>query len=486
MSATAILTYFNNKKTLFAAAIIFIFPFILFSFWNVPSTDDYMIIAKKNQFSFWQLQSNIYHNWTGRYFATFVSGLFSYSGFLYSHYYLHSILLLLLTIFSWLFCLNQINNHLLNNKFTFSSLAFFSMFLLIAEINIIPENVTAFYWFSSAVTYQLPLIILIFLAGIIINSLFNFQVKIIRFIVASLLIIMLNGCNEIITLFVLIHTGCVLSYFLFTHKKIPRYILSLFLINIISAGFLFFSPGIANRSSLLGHGSLLSAAGIAFIKFFILNWFFLKEPLWWFLLLFTVIFFISNKDVLRKKFKNIAKPSAALLLMFYAVSILLTYIPVLYITNGSIPLRAENIICFLNSLLLLFIIAVISGNSNISAASFSTVYKNRFLLFSLAVFCTANMKNVTDSLLSGYFYSKIMNERLDLFKSAKQQNLYNITIDDYGTVINKKLTGFPFANRQIIKDIITKPPPIICFKNDLYDMNYIKQFYGIKNLYIRK
>ena len=166
------LEYINNKKTFFIAAAVFILPFILLSFWSFPAADDYMIINKKNQFSFWQLQQNIYQNWTERYFATFISSIFSYNGFLYSHYYLHSLLLLLFTIFSWLFCLNQINKYLLSGRLSFSGLVLISLLLLILEINIIPEPVTTFYWFSSAVTYQLPLIILIFLAGIIIKSLF--------------------------------------------------------------------------------------------------------------------------------------------------------------------------------------------------------------------------------------------------------------------------------------------------------------------------
>ncbi|MEJ7678912.1 MAG: hypothetical protein WKG06_13870 [Segetibacter sp.] len=133
-----------------------------------------MIIDKRSQFSFWQLQSTVYQNWSGRYFATFISSIFSYSGFLYSHYYLHTILLLSLTVVSWLFCLRQINKYLLYNRLSLSSLVILSLLLLVVEINIIPEPVTAFYWFSSAVTYQLPLILIILLTGIIIKLLFTF------------------------------------------------------------------------------------------------------------------------------------------------------------------------------------------------------------------------------------------------------------------------------------------------------------------------
>jgi hypothetical protein len=38
------------------------------------------------------------------------------------------------------------------------------------------------------------------------------------------------------------------------------------------------------------------------------------------------------------------------------------------------------------------------------------------------------------------------------------------------------------ANRQILKDIIAKPSPIICFGDDLYDVNYMKEFYRVKKL----
>jgi hypothetical protein len=73
MPATELLKYISNKKVLFSAIIVFIIPFVLFAFWNFPSADDYMIINKRSQFSFWELQSDVYHNWSGRYFATFVS-----------------------------------------------------------------------------------------------------------------------------------------------------------------------------------------------------------------------------------------------------------------------------------------------------------------------------------------------------------------------------------------------------------------------------
>ncbi len=485
MPAKTLLNYFNNKKVVFSAIIVFIIPFIIFSFWNFPSADDYMIIDKRPQLTFWQLQISVYNHWTGRYFATFISSVFSYSGFLYSHYYFHTLLLLLFTVFSWLFCLIQANKYFLKERLSLSSLVLLSLLLLIIEINVIPEPVTAFYWFSSAVTYQLPLIILIFLTGIVIKLLFTSLNKIIYFIIASLLITLLNGCNEIITLFVLVHSSCLLGYYLFTCKKVSWFIIVLYILNLVCACFLLFSPGIANRSALLGNGSFETSISIAFIKFIVINWFFLKEPLWWFLVFFVCLFFLNNKDLPGQIFKNVKKVSLTFLLIIYAATGLFIYVPVLYVTNGSLPLRAENIICFLYSLILIFILTIhILAKINID--SFSIFYKYRYLLLSVLIFSTANMKRIADSLLSGYFYSAVMKERLSLLENAKRQNSHEVTFEDYKTAVNKKIKEHPALNREILKDIILKPPPLICFGSDAYDLYFMKEFYGIKKLNIRE
>jgi hypothetical protein len=56
---------------------------------------------------------------------------------------------------------------------------------------------------------------------------------------------------------------------------------------------------------------------------------------------------------------------------------------------------------------------------------------------------------------------------------------------DYETAVKKKIKeDFPIADRQVLKDIIVKPPSIICFGGDLYDLNYMKEFYGLKKLNI--
>ena len=289
MEVTTFISLLNSRKFLLSAVVVFLIPFIAFCFWNFPSADDYIIIAKRDQYHFLELQKRFYLTWTGRYFATFISTAFSYTGFLYSHYYLHTLLLFFFTALSWLFCLSQINKLVFNKRLSTTTLLLISLLLLVFEINVIPEPVTAFYWFSSAITYQLPLILLLLFIGAITRIQLMPSGKKVLVVTAAFLAVLLNGCNEVITLCTLIASTGAIGYCYYNYKRIPPYILLLYAVNLLSAGLLLFGPGIINRASLIDHSPIFSIISIAFIKFIILNWYFLKEPLWWLSLLFICL-----------------------------------------------------------------------------------------------------------------------------------------------------------------------------------------------------
>ncbi|HEX8461235.1 MAG TPA: DUF6056 family protein [Segetibacter sp.] len=483
---SSIINFINNKKFFFVAVGIFLFPYLLFSFWNMPSADDYMILDKKPIYGFWQLQSWVYHNWTGRYVATFVSSIFSYSGFLYLHYYLHALLLLAFTFFAWLFCLRQINKYFLSNYLSLSTVVLVSLFLLVLELIIIPETVTAFYWFSSAITYQLPLLLMVILIGLIIQLMLGKDKKITFFIPASILIICINGFNESITLFILVTSTILLGYYFITYKKIPKFILALYVISLISSAFLLLAPGIIHRGSLISASPVFTILSIAVIKFSILHWFVFKEPVWWFSVFFLSIFFSNNKHLYGQQFTKFTKPSSAAVLAFYVAGGIIIYFPILYVTNGSLPLRTENILCFLFSLILLLIVSIFISNRVVVSSCTILISRYKYVLLSVLIFSSGNMKKVADTLLSGYFYKQVMAERLDLFERAKSNRQHEVTFDNYETAVDKRLKLYPLLDRRILKDIISKPPPIICFESDLYDINYLKELYGIQKLTIQK
>jgi hypothetical protein len=169
------------------------------------------------------------------------------------------------------------------------------------------------------------------------------------------------------------------------------------------------------------------------------------------------------------------------------LSILFIYIPILYVANGSLPLRTENIICFLCSLILLVIVSVfISARVKQAAPLLVGAFQYRYLLVSILIFSSGNMQRVTDSLLSGYFYKQVMQERISLFEDAKRRQTHEVTFDAYEVAVSKRLKEHPLLERRVLKNIIVKTPPLICFESDLYDINYMKELYGIKILHLNK
>jgi hypothetical protein len=96
------------------------------------------------------------------------------------------------------------------------------------------------------------------------------------------------------------------------------------------------------------------------------------------------------------------------------------------------------------------------------------------------------MKKVSDSLLSGFFYNQVMRNRLQILEDAKRRQQIEVNFDDYQTAVNAQIVKHPFANRQMLRQIILRPPPIICFQENFYDLSYVKELYGIKKLTVNK
>ena len=98
---------FRNRKKLLAAKLlliialfVFFAPLIILPFFNHPCADDYICGYQLKEKGFWAYQSFIYQHWGGRFAATFTGSLFALNNYLYDHYYMHSILLLIINFFS--------------------------------------------------------------------------------------------------------------------------------------------------------------------------------------------------------------------------------------------------------------------------------------------------------------------------------------------------------------------------------------------------
>src|SRR6478672_10649205 len=114
--------YITGKLILFAklllvvALIVFFAPLFILPFFNHACADDYICGYHLSTKGFWKYQQFIYNNWGGRFAATFTGSLFAKNNYLYDHYYLHSILLLLLNILSAFFMIGVANKYVLKDQ----------------------------------------------------------------------------------------------------------------------------------------------------------------------------------------------------------------------------------------------------------------------------------------------------------------------------------------------------------------------------------
>lgn len=480
----------NSPKFAFTCLIGFIIPFFVFSFWNHLSADDYYIGIKKQTENFWPIQYYYYTHWHGRYISIFSTSVLVFSGLLYSKTYLIGTYFLITTLLSFLYLTFQINRYVLKNMFSFFSLIVISLLLLVMELNVIPQPVTAFYWYSGAITYQQPLIFLMLLSGSAVGMFYSSKRKKLYASATLIFLVCMQGYNEMITIWFLINTTLSAIYYIYKQQKNKRIIIVLMTCNYITAVILLFAPGNFHRAATFDHSSAFTILAISFGRFIVLNWFFLKEPLWWFLLLL-----LSSKEglkqpLLRNSFFVLLKEIRLIyLLLLYTFFSVCTYFPILYVSNGSIPNRMENQLCFLSGLTVMFIIYLKLPEKSCLYCS-SVINNYRFLLISIFIFCTSNLEIILQTICSGYFYNQVMEERLSKLKSAQLMQLPEIKTDDYTIAVRKKINAqFPIGARKTLMELMEQKPPLLFFTDDLSssaNVVILQKFYNIDTITVNR
>ncbi len=459
--------FIRSWRILFVCAIVYLLPFFIFSFWNHLAADDYFIGVKKQSQGFWDVQYFNYMNWNGRYAAIFSTTVLVFTNLLYNTSDLIGIYFLTATLLSFFYLLLQINRYLLFGAISRLTIFTAALVLLIAELNVIPQPVSQFYWFSGAVTYQQPLILFFLLAGMVIRVFSSAAYRYLYILLALFLLVCMLGHNEMLTIWFLLWSTALALFTIYTNQKNKRLILVLIGCSYVAALILLLAPGNFSRANIFDRSPVVNIAGISTAKFIILNWFILKEPLWWFFL-FILISDTRLKHQLAAHafFRRLAALKFVPLMLLYVALGILTYFPILYVSNGSIPYRMENAICFLNSLVLitiLFLKSPLPVHSGVSLA-----YRYRYLLISMGIFLTTNTEKVLQTLASGFFYNQVMEERLATLRTGSSGKQSIIRLDSYDLAVQKKIRErFPEGTRKLLQEAMVEKPPLLFFMDDL-------------------
>lgn len=170
--------------------------FIALSFFDYPSADDFCYAAKARQLGFIGAQAFWYEHWSGRYTLNLVYTAFSLSGDLFKIYRFPPIMLLISTWLGFCFLIARITQKQVSTPRIFL-LGGIGTVLFIAGA---PDIAQTFYWPGGSFTYQIPNILLIFLLGLLIwreTTAKNNRLRILIFLLSSLLVIAIIGANEV-------------------------------------------------------------------------------------------------------------------------------------------------------------------------------------------------------------------------------------------------------------------------------------------------
>lgn len=480
------------KLLLVIALLIFFLPLFILPFFNHPCADDYICGTHLSTKGFWEYQSFIYNNWGGRFAATFVGSLFATDNYLYDHYWLHSVLLLLLYILSGLFMISTLNKYVLKDEAVQKNIAWICLLFVALQVCSLAEPSTFIFWFSSAITYQLPVVLLQLQVGLWIMILHTNKplAKLPAYILLPLLMIVVNGFNE---LFIVVQAFLLLFVFLSGgQKKMPKLFTVIILLGFVaSALIVLLSPGIHSRTAIIEPKGIL--VGIAAVGYHIAEslWSIGKNPIFW----FAVIMLFVYGNYGRQKFRHLSLVKVfikkrwllpVMIIMFLMIAI---GIAVIGLKGGIIPDRFVNAVITV-SIVLLLVLAFAEGVvlERLQVNFLSTTLQ-LFIFFVAVVGLLANsyIKDAYKSLIAAPMYNTIMSERETKLKEAAL-NKQPAVVESYDASLKKYLQQDYGNSTKTLQDLVQQKPSFIFFEDDLtteYSIETLQHFYSLDSIIVK-
>lgn len=228
---------------LLVGALLSLAPVLGLALFSFPSADDYCVAIEVRK-GFWHMQSNTYLNWTGRYSATLLQTASSQWD--------------LATIYPW-FCVLTVVATLLAFRASIGSLcpretsrlgvAAAAATGTVVFIGRLPSATEAFFWMTSAVTYQWAIIVYLAWLALLVESVGQERVTIARRFLIAALTAILPGFNEVLAPVVLLTIVAAGVIDRTQTKRSSGFFVSLIAIAVVMTVVSLMAPGNSIRSS---------------------------------------------------------------------------------------------------------------------------------------------------------------------------------------------------------------------------------------------
>ena len=484
----------NYTNLIWGVFLFCLFPFLLLSFFNIMTTDDFILYNSCRDRGFLSTQSYIY-GWTGRYTATFIGSVLLEMG-LPQWYFLHTWVLLGGTWSALLFVLMTVNTMVMKRLYRPGTLASGASVLLLLFLYVQAEISTGLYWFSSAITYQPAFILFLFLVGCLIR---RYYTGLRRYdVLIMLLIFLIVGCNEIAAVFL---TFLLLTLLIgyYRTRSVGR-ILQFYLLVAIAADLLIvISSGLFTlRYKEMGpSGGYINIFPIVLFRAFSVFYAIFKTPLFW--IAAATLYFAGAKmsysptlkaEPATFKERRIFIPG----LIILSGLMVLTLAAITLITRGPLPQRALNNLIELTAfgLLALFFTAGILHRpdwakawTDVAAKMHSWVLPGLILSTMIAADAFAD---AWSSCFTGYFYAAAERAREKQIQAAAQSHQKTIVLEPFEESLQREIQRvFPHGTFETVHQWLQTKPALLYFAQDAEnaDRGYA-EFCGIDSVNIER
>ena len=223
-------------------ALISLTPVLALTLYPFPSADDYCLAVEVRK-GFWYMQSHTYLFWTGRYTSIFLQAVLSQWD--------------LATIYPW-FCLLTVVATLLAARAAIRALCPRDTSRLgltaaaatatVVFIGRLPSATEAFFWMTSAITYQWAIIVYLAWLALLIGSVGDERPTVPRRVVIAALTVLLPGFNEVLAPIVLLTIAGAAIFDRARTGRSDTFLLSLLGIAVVLTVASLAAPGNATRS----------------------------------------------------------------------------------------------------------------------------------------------------------------------------------------------------------------------------------------------
>lgn len=392
-----------QKIAVVVILLLSLYPFIHISLFIFPTADDFCNALNDANKSILERFLWVYKNWSGRYTPAILgkfANIMVEFPFLYKLFAIFRFFVLLILIYLFLkktFWLSFFN------AFIYSSI-FFLTFL-----SCMPEIGSAMYWLTSARVYTLGIIlsfiyILYFISK---SNQKNFIYSKIELSILAILIIFSAGCNEPITIILLIFHACI--YILFKQSRNP-YFHTLTIILIISSVISFLAPGNFARTAIISKPdfSYMLIDSTKYLFHYLFTWISYPFVIWGIVMFYMLGCSTKNKNFVKIPFR-----------LFILTILCVIYAGVASSEFGVGGLSSERMInpSFFYFLLALYVYMYQLGvhtNNNKITHYYKRTMQFKYILFSMGIsfyLCSPNCINLYNDFKTNKFqkFGKFVN-----------------------------------------------------------------------------